>query len=370
RHARYVGDQGCIIVNEPDAAIHFKPVDVVSALPDPGTMPWPMGDQTGEVDWTHIDKARVNEAIDLAFDPPEALTAAFLIVHHGQIIGERYGAGANMQMQLESWSMGKSLTATLTGRMIHQGYFALDDPAPVAAWQREGDPRAAITIRHLLQMSSGLHFTAHRDPEAGTYTEYLDHFYIYTGAVDAFAYSINRPLQFPVGTEGRYRNCDPLALGYIMRQQLQDAYWTYPQEELLDKIGIRRQVLETDPYGNFLLTGYDYGTARNWARLGLLYLNDGIWEGERLLQEGFAEFVSTPAPAWDEPVYGGLFWLNRSGEGGLPPDTYYMAGAGGQRTIIVPSLDLVIVRMGHFKGSEIGMESLDKACAMIVDAIN
>ena len=88
-------------------------------------------------------------------------------------------------------------------------------------------------------------------------------------------------------------------------------FLTWPQRALFDRIGIRRQVLETDPYGNFLITGYDYGTARNWARIGLLYLQDGMWQGQRILPEGWATFVSTPAPTWKRPEYGGFFWLNR-----------------------------------------------------------
>ena len=117
------------------------------------------------------------------------------------------------------------------------------------------------------------------------------------------------------------------------------------------------------------LTGYDYGTARNWARLGMLYLQDGMWEGERILPEGWSAFVSTHAPGWDEPVYGGLFWLNGNRDFPLPKEMYYMAGAGGQRTIIVPSMDLVIVRMGHFRGSAQSVDALNKACELIVNAI-
>ncbi|MDX1666065.1 MAG: serine hydrolase [Saprospiraceae bacterium] len=374
RKAKYYGDQGCIICKDNEEKIFFEPVAVESSLPDPASSLWPMGDSlpSGPLP-AHIDRGTLREAVDLAFSPPDALTAAFLVVYDGQIIAERYGQGADMHTQLESWSMGKSLTATLIGRMIQEGYFALTDPAPVSEWNKvEDDPRGDIRIMDLLQMSSGLYFTAHRDPEAEQYTRYLDHIYIYTGAVDAFSYSTNRPLQFPVGTEGRYRNCDPLALGHIMRTQLEakgEDYHTYPQRKLFYEIGIRRQVLVSDPYGNFLLTGYDYGTARNWARLALLHLNNGMWQGERLLPEDWSEFVSSRAPAWDDPIYGGLFWLNGMGQLPLPENTYYMAGAGGQQTIIVPDHDLIIVRMGHFRGSAVGTEALNLACAKLMEAL-
>ncbi len=269
--------------------------------------------------------------------------------------------------------MGKSLTATLVGLLVQDGTLKLDAPVPVAAWREPGDPRSEIRVVDLLRMSSGLEFIAPRDPDYTPELGYPDHMYIYTGAIDAFEFSISRPRQFPPNTEGRYRNSDPLTLGYLIREAVRgrdEEYLTFPQRALFDRIGIRRQVLEPDPHGNFLLTGYDYGTARNWARLGLLYLNDGVWLGERILPEGFVELVSTPAPAWRQPEYGGLFWLNRVGTFNLPDDAYYMAGAGGQWTIIVPSRDLVIVRMGHQRGSRRGGQILNEALGLLMDAID
>lgn len=364
RSATYYGDQGCIIQTE--EGLFFEPVEVQTSLPAADVTPWPMGDK--------IDKYEPNplieEAIDRAFDP-EGLTQAFIVVRDGKVIGERYETGITKDTQLESWSMGKSLTATLIGRMIQQGYFKLDDPAPVEAWQREGDPRKQIRISDLLQMSSGLKFLSHRDPDARPEVNLMDHFYIYSGAVDAFEYSYSRPLQFPVGTEGRYHNSDPLILGYVMKTTLTSdgkEYLTYAQEELFDKIGIRKQVMETDPYGNFLLTGFDYGTARNWARLGMLYLQNGIWEGEQILPDGYNTFVSTLAPGWKEPVYGGLFWINGNGEMPIPKEAYYMAGAGGQRTIIIPSKNMVVVRLGHNRGDAAGMKALNNALAKLMEA--
>ncbi|HEV2129526.1 MAG TPA: serine hydrolase, partial [Longimicrobiaceae bacterium] len=233
-------------------------------------------------------------------------------------------------------------------------------------------PRSRIRIRDLLQMSSGLHFVASQDPDYTPAMGYPDHMYIYSGAVDAFHHSVSRPLQFQPGTEGRYRNSDPLTLGHLIREAVEargESYHTFPQRALFDKIGIRRQVLETDPYGNFLLTGFDYGTARNWARLGMLYLQDGVWMGERLLPEGWTDFVSTLAPAWDRPVYGGQFWINGAGDWKLPREAYYMAGAGGQYTFVVPSHDLVVVRMGHFRGSPAGTRTLNAALAELMRAI-
>ena len=372
REARYFGDQGCVIIPEGEDGVFFQPTAVTTTLPDPETQDWPMGDVLPAGLPEGVDKEKLDAAVSLAFKDPKSLTAAFVVLYKGGIVAERYGEDAHRDMQLESWSMGKSITATLIGLLIREGALSLDQPAPVAAWQAEGDPRKAITVRHLLNMSSGLHFTAPRDPDYSEEKGYPDHMFIYTGAVDGFEFSYGKPLQFPPGTEGRYRNSDPLTLGYLVKTIVTgrgESYLTFPQRALFDRIGIRKQVLETDPYGNFLLTGYDYGTARNWARLGLLYLRDGVWLGERLLPEGFAEFVSTPAPGWKEPVYGGLFWVNGTGNYALPREAYYMAGAGGQ-TFVVPSHDLVIVRMGHFRGDGEEMKrGLNEALRGILEAV-
>jgi len=373
REARYFGDQGCVIIPEGEDGVFFQPTAVTTTLPDPSTQDWPMGDVLPSGLPEGVAKEKLEAAVALAFKDPKSLTAAFVVLYKGQIVAERYGEDAHRDMQLESWSMGKSITATLIGLLIQQGALSLDQPAPVPAWQAEGDPRKAITVGNLLNMSSGLHFTAPRDPDYSEDKGYPDHMFIYTGAVDAFEYSYSKPLQFPPGTVGRYRNSDPLTLGYLVKRIVTERgedYLTFPQRALFDRIGIRKQVLETDPYGNFLLTGYDYGTARNWARLGLLYLRDGVWLGERLLPEGFAKFVSTPAPAWKEPVYGGLFWVNGKGDYALPKEAYYMAGAGGQTTFVVPSHDLVIVRMGHFRGDGEEMKrGLNEALRGILEAV-
>lgn len=373
RAARFMGDQGCVILPEGRDTPFYEPVPVVSALPDAATTPWPMGDLDAAAPGSpDVDAETVTAAVDAAF-APEGLTQAFLVVHRGRILAERYAPGVGPETQLESWSMGKSVTAALVGILIREGAFALDDPAPVPAWYADpDDPRAAIRIRDLMQMSSGLHFIAPRDPDYGPGSPYPDHMAVYTTPVDVFRFSIERPLQFAPGTEGRYRNSDPLTLGYIVRETVRargEEYLTFPQRALFDRIGVRRQVLETDPYGNFVLTGFDYGTARGWARLGMLFLQDGVWQGERILPEGFVDFVRTPAPAWDEPVYGGQFWINGTGEWSLPTDAYFMAGGGGQRVFIVPSHDLVVVRLGHFRGDPAGVAPLDRALALLMEAI-
>ena len=370
RTARYYGDQGCVSLAPGDDDVAFEPVPIESALPDAATTPWPMGDLDARLDpaAVGVDPEALEAAVELAFADPAALTRGVVVVHRGKIVAERYAEGHDPDMQLESWSMGKSLAGTLVGVLVEQGALELGEPPPIAAWSDPADPRSRIRLVDLVRMSSGLAFYSHHDRDWTPELGYLEHFYIYTGGIDVFDFSVSRPQLFPPGTEGRYHNSDPLILAGLVRQVVTDRgedYRTFPQRALFDRIGIRRQVLETDVAGNWLISGYDYGTPRNWARLGLLYLNDGVFAGERILPEGWADFVATPGPAWRAPVYGGSFWLNRTGTFSLPADAYYAAGAGSQYTIIVPSLDLVVVRMGDLVGGGPGFEALDRALAAL-----
>lgn len=372
--ARYYGDQGCVILPQDASGVFFEPVKVETALPDPMTRDWPMGDaQPDEALPPEIDAEKLKGAVDAAFVNPEAYTAAFLVAYKGRIIAERYGQSTDKDTQLESWSMGKSITSTLVGLLVQEGHLGLYDPAPVSEWQLKEDPRAEIRVADLLRMSSGLRFSYLSDPKEKWEQGVPDHLYVYCGAVDVFQFSINKPPEFPPNTVGRYRNCDPLTLGYVVKRTVTamgEEYLSWPQRALFDRIGIRRQVLETDAYGNFIMTGFDYGTARNWVRIGLLHLWDGVWMGERLLPEGWVDFVSTPAPAWEESVYGGLFWVNGTGRWNLPRDAFFAAGAGGQYSFIVPSHDLVVVRMGHMRGGGVCEASTNEALSKLINAID
>jgi CubicO group peptidase (beta-lactamase class C family) len=371
REAKFYGSQGCIIHQPGRDSIFFAPVPVQSALPDPAVTPWPMGDLLpDEPPPPGLDSAKIREAADSAFASSEGLTAGFVVVHRGRIVAERYANGAHRDMPLESWSMGKSITGTLIGVLIQQGAFRLEDPAPIPEWRTTpDDPRAKIRIMDLLRMSSGLRFSRGSPDDL---PGYHDHDLIYTGAIDAFDFAVSREPQFEPDRFGRYRNVDVMILGRLIRdavRQRGEEYLTWPQRALFDKLGMRRMVLETDPYGNFLLSGYDYGTPRDWARLGMLYLNDGVWNGERLLPEGWTRFVSTPAPAWADSTYGAMVWVNAPGTWPLPRDAFAFRGAGGQDTYVVPSLDLVVVRMGHFPGSRAGTRDLQAALRLIVEAL-
>ena len=390
RRAVFAADQGCIALpalpvgrggrdgRDGRDALAFEPVPVTSSLPPAQAVDWPMGDRLSDDPGTDdpgtsIDPDRIEAAARAAFAKPEDHTAAFVVVHRGRIVAERYAPGIDSDTQLESWSMGKSVTATLVGLLIREGALRLDQPAPVPEWQLPDDPRAAITVADLLRMSSGLRFSFSMPSLAQLFLRGVpDHVRIYTGMEDVFRFAIEAPAEHPAGSVGRYRNSDPLVLLAIMRRIVEargEEYLTWPQRALFDRIGIRRQVLETDVHGNFILTGHDYGTARNWARLGLLYLREGVWLGERLLPADFVRFVATPAPAWEEPVYGGLFWLNRTGRAPVPADAFWMGGDGDQRVTIVPSLDLVVVRLGHVAGGS-ETESHARALREAAAAVN
>ena len=377
RTAKVFGDQGCVALPIGEESVYFAPVEVESTLPDPTTMPWPMGDVLQDEPLPpELDSEKVAAAVDAAFEPAEGMTAAFVVTWKGRIIGERYREGIDMHTPLESWSMGKSLTATLMGILIQQGVYDLWQPAPVPEWQEEGDPRAEIRIGDLMRMSSGLRFRAPQDPDFDPDMGYPDHLYVYTGTVNSFEWAATRPQQWKPNTVGRYRNSDPALTNYLIRLAVEgrgEDYLSFPQKALFDKLGIRNMVLETDPYGNFLLQGYEFGSGRDWARLGNLYLQDGVWDGERLLPEGYVEYASTLAPAWvadGRPIYGGaFFWINGTDAYPIPKDAYYMAGAGNQKTIIIPSHDLVVVRLGHYKGGGPGNEGLKNALALLMEAV-
>ena len=387
RSAILTNGQGCVTLPAGSDTLAFTPAPVAPNLPPAETQAWPLGDKLDTPFPAALDKAKIDAVLDAAF-AEDAETAAMVITWRGQLIGERYAKGITPTTPLESWSMGKSVTGTLIGVLVQQGVYTLDQPAPIPQWQGPGDPRAKIRIADLMHMSSGLRMVAPQDPEAdpdnkglrwdidGAMPTYPDHVYFYTGAVDAFAYAAKLPQQWPPNTVGRYRNSDPLLLGYLVKLAIEkrgEDYRAFPQRALFDKIGIRTMVLETDPYGNFLMNGYDLMSARDWARLGNLYLSNGVApDGTRLLPDGFAKFVSTVAPAWaadQRPIYGGMFWLNTNGKV-LPTDAYSMNGAGGQYTYIVPSRGLVIVRLGHFRGERKGMKpAFDRAMGLLLAAI-
>jgi len=370
RMARLFQSQGAITLPLDSGNIHFEPSTITPSLAVQHTCEWP--DTLQHKVAAGINSNKLDEALDLAF-AEEAMTAGFVVTHKGNIIAERYGENINKDTPLESWSMGKSLTATMLGILVQRGIYELDQAAPIPGW--EHDARSEITIRNILNMSSGLRFRAMQDPGYDPALGYPDHLYVYTGGINAFEFAASRKQQWLPGSVGRYRNCDPVLANYLIRLAVEargEDYHAFPQRSLFDKLGISSFTLETDPYGNFLTQGYEFGSCRDWARLGNLYLNDGIWNNERILPEGWVDFVSTLAPSWvadKRPVYGGFFWINGDGTMPIPKECYFMAGAGNQKTIIIPSHDLVVVRIGHYGGFPKSTTHLNHALARLMEAI-
>ena len=270
-------------------------------------------------------------------------TIGVVVVYRGRIIAERYAPGFGPHTQYRSWSSAKSITGALVGILAGQGRIEVGVPAPIPEWRGPDDPRSQITIAHLLHMSSGLESDGARTLEA------------YWGGIDTGAAVARSRLEAAPGTRWKYSNYDTLLLVRAMREAIADdaEYLTFPHRALLHRIGMRDTVPELDPYGNFILSSQVYTTARDLARFGLLYQNDGIWNGDRILPEGWVAFTVKPAPATlllpeDHRAYrgyGAQFWLY-GGEPGLPSDTYSSSGARGQHATIVPSRDLVVARMG------------------------
>ncbi|MEM9705204.1 MAG: serine hydrolase [Pseudomonadota bacterium] len=393
RCAKFMGDQGAVSLPLGAHQVYFQPSKIETTLPSAADTEWPMGDKAAFSPADGWDADALAHAANIPFDyEPDTYTAAFLVAHKGRIIAEKYGSGATKDMQLPSWSMGKTLTAILIGRLIEMGRLELDAPAPHPAWAKRDDPRRGITIRHLLNMTGGLDFSAAWAEDYEERHGAPDHAFMYSGAIDVFALALSRALLHEPGSFGAYKNADTLVLGAVIKHLVQEAgedYLGWPQQNLFDLIGVRRLVLEPDPYGNLVTSGFCYGTARDWVRLGLLLLSDGVANGRRLLPAGFVDFMRSPAKGWSgkywmaagpdgwkDSIYGGQVWLNRYPEADkwpLPSDAFFMLGVGGQYCFIVPSMDLVVVRIGFVRGvidNNTGREPVASALAALMSAYN
>ncbi len=356
RSATYHGDQGCVIESVEDPGLRFTPTEVAPTLPDPRTQPWPTGDAGAHgPPPPDTDPAALDSVLDWAMGPADQNTRALVVIHDGHIVAERYAEGFGPHTPQISWSQGKSIAAALIGVLVEEGELDLDQPAPVDEWHADpDDPRQRIRIRDLLHMSSGLDFLNLGVGDPRSFTAANEHFRIYQDAIDVCRHAVDQPVDLPPDSQFRYRNSDPLALTCLARRIVEgrgEEWLSFPRRALFDRIGIRDAVLETDRFGNFIITGYDFLSAYDWARFGLLHLWDGVWQGDRILPEGWAEFVSTPTRSDPSRSYGGLFWVNHGGRfPDLPADAYTAAGFMGQNTMIIPSLDLVVVRLGPSPG--------------------
>jgi len=354
---------GCVIL-APDQTLDdiddLPVLEIPYPIEDPANTPWPQGDLvTSKALPAHIDSAALQAAADWAFEreSPEQVTLSLLLIHRGEIIHERYASGVDMSTRTRTWSTAKSIASTLIGMLVDEGKLSLDEPlgVPFLPETADGDdPRSEITLRHVLNMASGLETVDNRGLEYATGSGLS----YWAGASSAIG-ARSRALIREPGTHWDYENYETLLAVYAMKQVLgEEAYREFPRRRLLDKIGMQNTLVSTDRFGDFVLSSQVYTNARDLGRFGLLYLQNGIWNDERLISRDWVDFVRTPSPATSERgnSYGGQFWLVPDDRDDVPDDAYSTVGNRGQYTIIVPTHDLVIVR----RGLDYGRQGFDR----------
>ncbi|MEM7147883.1 MAG: serine hydrolase [Verrucomicrobiota bacterium] len=314
---------------------------------------WPRGNQ---VEIPHLPALEAVVAEAFAEPNPEKprRTRALIIARNGRIIAERYGPNFDVSSRLPGWSMTKSVINALVGILIHQNKLTLEDASLLPEWTTTpDDPRADITLDQLLRMSSGLEFDETYSNPLSDVTTML----FRKGNTATFA--SHKPLLHPPGTDWSYASGTTNIISRIVRLTLADdaTYHAFPKTELFTPLGMTTAVIERDYAGNFVGSSFMIATARDWARFGLLYLNDGLTPaGTRLLPEGWTKYSRTPAPAAPNERYAAHFWLrlrppsnddpDKTPAAPLPPDTFHMAGHEGQYLTLIPSEHLLILRLG------------------------
>ena len=351
---------GCTLVSEIDEdvlrnqQVGLWPPNTAPADPH---KPWPYGSGDSiSAPVAQIDLSKIDAAFDYAFDEPEPdnprYTRAALVIHKGQIIKEQYGEGFDEDTPLIGWSMTKSVTNAMVGMRVRDGVLSLDAPADVPSWHtKSDDPRAAIRLRDLMDMTSGLDFVEDYS-KPSTVNKML------WTKPSAAAVAEADPLAHPVNTHWYYSSGTTNIIQEIIRRSFEDLhqYQVFPYRELFAPLGMNSAVMEVDVSGTFVGSSLMYATARDWAKFGLLYLNDGVWDGQRILPEGWVAYSQERTPVLEDGFYGAQFWKNAYSEPagtvtprhwpGVPQDAYYASGFEGQQVVIIPSLDMVVVRLG------------------------
>lgn len=294
-------------------------------------------------------------ALELAFAEPDPahprLTKALVVLHDGHLIAERYAPGYGPETPIWGHSITKSVMQALIGILVRKGRLRLEQPAPIAAWASPADPHHAVTVDQLLRMDSGLPFDETEGPvNPATHMWFRE--------ADTAAYAARSPLAHAPGSTWGYSNLSYALLSKLVGDASGGTAATtekFVREELFAPLGMHHSVIETDASGSLLGSGFMYGSARDFARFGQLYLQDGVVGGQRILPEGWAGYAHSQTLATG---YGAGFWTNLVNQGSvpvwdapwgmpqLPKDMFYARGAFGQYIIIVPSEHLVVVRMG------------------------
>lgn len=301
----------------------------------------------------------LSAALDRAFtepaQPPHRRTRAIVVMKAGRIIAERYADGIEPETQLLGFSMTKSVMSALTGILVRQGKLELDGPAPVAAWQNPDDPRHAITVDQLLRHTAGIALGSSLQASLGSVLEPVNAMKFAEDDMATYAESV--PLATAPGTVWNYHDGNSLILAHLIRNAAggkpEDAL-RFAHRELFAPLGMRHVTLQLDGAGTIEGSSKVLASARDWARFGQLYLNDGVAGGKRILPEGWVNYSATATPnAW--VGIGAGFWTNHGDsfgakfrvDHGWPRDAFFAKGTIGQYTIIIPSERLVIVRLGR-----------------------
>ena len=311
---------------------------------------WPTGDNFAGGEFpAELDEDALDRALNVVFEEknPEHLqgTRAVIIVYKGKIIAERYAQGYTKNTPLVGWSMTKSVINALVGILTQMNLLHLDDDHLFEEWSDDGDPRSKITLDQLLRQSSGLKWDE-------IYGGYSDATRMLLNVPSPPSIPLSKSLEFPPDSRWEYSSGTTNLISELIRRKIggdNHQYWNFPHNFLFNKLGMRSAIIEPGPDGTFVGSSYMYASARDWARFGLLYLNDGVWNGDRILPPGWVEYTQQPTPKAPRQKYAAHFWRTKGEDGSgpdMPKDAYHMAGYEGQKVVIIPSYDLVIVRLG------------------------
>lgn len=320
--------------------------------------------------------AAVREAVNLAFAEPDPAhprsTKAVVVMHAGKLIAERYAQGYDPDTPIWGHSLTKSVTSALIGILVQQGKLRIKERAPLAAWRAPDNPHYGITVDQLLRMTSGLPFDETNSPlNPANRMWFLER--------DMAGFAARWPLEHPPGGTWGYSNLSYLILSRLVRDAAGGGNLDaerFAHRELFEPLGMRTVTIDADATGTLLGAGHMYASARDWARFGELYLNDGVADGRRILPPGWAAYSASPTL---QTGYGAGFWTNRVIEGSvpvwdapwgmpeLPRDMFFGRGYMGQYLVIVPSEHLVVARFGLTHGASTG---IGNAVAHIISALH
>ncbi|MEM5516280.1 serine hydrolase [Henriciella sp. AS95] len=345
-----------------DASENLIPWPADLPTPQLDSENWPMGDMNATADLPAAKSAALEAVLDDAFldqeGPFKGDTWGVAIILDSKIVAERYEEGYDKHVSARTNSMCKSLSVSLVGVGVQKGLVDINAKAPLSAWRTPGDPRGEITLNDMLHMASGFWTSGPGNPQ-------LD---IYGSGAPPVEISALNMMDAEPGTRFVYSGSDTILSTHAVREaaNIGDEWISFPHREFMWKLGMTRTAIETDWKNDFLISGQCWSTVRDFGRFGLLYLNDGMWNGERILPEGWSEYVSTPAPAQPRSTlvggagYGAQFWLYGEDQG-MPVNGYSAAGALGQYAMIVPDKNLVIVRRGLDNGEGISIAEFTAA---------